>query len=158
MGRPTKRTEEVERAILSSLERGNTRKASAGAAGVGYSTFREWELGFPEFAESVEKAEAVAQHTLLARIERASVDGQWQAAAWMLERRWFGDYGRKQAVEMTGKDGGPIDTRDLSTLADHERAALGAAIRRELALRAGQEPAPGSGAEPELSAVGEQPV
>lgn len=113
MARPTKRTPEVEDAIVLGLTKGWTRKAAAAAAGIGYSTLREWELAFPEFSALLEKAEEVAQTKLLATIEEASrkgtvttrpdgtvieSPGSWQAAAWILERRWSATYARREHV------------------------------------------------------------
>jgi hypothetical protein len=166
VGRPSKRTPENEDAIIEALTKGYTRKASAAFGGVSYTTMREWELAFPEFAEALQKAEGIAQNALIDTIVHASTHGTvttrpdgtviespgaWQAAAWVLERRWPKDYSRREAVEMSGPDGGPIDTRDLSKVPDHEREALAAAIRDHLAsrrrppVRAGGEPDPQPG-------------
>ena len=140
MGRPTKRTVECQDAIILALTKGYTRKAAAAYGGVGYSTMRQWELDFPELAEALQKAEGVAQNALMDTIDRASrvgavttrpdgtvieYPGAWQAAAWILERRWPRDYGRRDAVALSGPDGGPIEHRDLtSQFDDHEAAAL----------------------------------
>ena len=150
MGRPTKRTSECQDAIIEALTRGYTRKASAAFGGVAYSTMREWEKAFPEFSDALEKAEGIAQNNLIDKIVEAAnrgsittrpdgtvieAAGAWQAAAWVLERRWPTDYARREKVEMSGPDGGPIDTRDVSALQDHEKAALADAIRDHLASR-----------------------
>ena len=60
MGRPTKRTDESQDAIIEALTKGYTRKAAAAFGGVAYSTMREWEKAFPEFSEALEKAEGIA--------------------------------------------------------------------------------------------------
>jgi hypothetical protein len=83
----------------------------------------------PEFAEAVKAAEADSQQELLKKIWTAS-DQQWQAAAWMLERRWPQDFARRQALEMSGPDGGPIETASRpAELSDEElRDALRARL------------------------------
>lgn len=137
MSRPTKRTEERQAVIVEALQKGYTRAAAAAAARMTYQTLREWEKDDAEFSEALEKAEGVAQGRL---IDKIAADKSWQSAAWQLERRWPKDFGRREAVEMTGKDGGPIDHRDITNLPDHERKALADAIRSH--LRGQREPAP----------------
>jgi transposase len=130
-GRPTKRTPETVERIEQSLRKGMTRKASAAAAGISYQTLREWEKDFPDFAESLQSAEADSQHELLRRIWAAAEQpDRWQAAAWMLERRWPQDFARRQALEMSGPDGGPIETATRpAELSDEElRDALRARL------------------------------
>jgi hypothetical protein len=46
----------------------------------------------------------------LAIIGRAA-DEHWQAAAWRLERRFPERYARNRRVELTGKDGGPVEIK-----------------------------------------------
>ena len=90
---------------------------------------------------AVEKAEDEAEATYTALVAEAAVDPKnWTAAAWWLERRRPDHFARRERVEMTGKDGGPIDHRDITTLPDHERDALAEAIRRHLGGT--EEPAP----------------
>jgi len=84
-----------------------------------------------EFRAVVEKAEAEAEQRFLGQVASAART-TWQAAAWWLERRRPAEYRQRSGVEMTGKDGGPIDYRDASQLKDYEREALGAAIRAHL--------------------------
>jgi transposase len=128
-GRPTKRTPETEEAIFAALRKGMTKKAAAASGGITYTTLREWEQAFPEFAEALKAAEADSQQELLKKIWTAS-DQQWQAAAWMLERRWPQDFARRQALEMSGPDGGPIETASRpAELSDEElRDALRARL------------------------------
>jgi transposase len=128
-GRPTKRTPEAQERILAALRKGMTKKAAAAAGGMGYSTLNEWEHDEPEFADAVKAAESDSQEALLRKIWTAS-DQQWQAAAWMLERRWPQDFARRQALEMSGPDGGPIETATRpAELSDEElRDALRARL------------------------------
>lgn len=94
-GRPTDLTPPVREKILQALSLGNSRKQAAAFAGIGESTFRRWlqrgreepEGVFREFRESVLEAEARAQIAAMACVTKAIRDGDWKAAAWMLERR-----------------------------------------------------------------------
>jgi transposase len=113
-GAPTKRTPEYRAKILQAIELGATYELAANYAGLSYQTFNEWVKADPEFSEAVKAAEGKATVGWLAKIEKAANNGNWQAAAWKLERRYPAQYGRTVVQnEVTGKDGGPILTVKL---------------------------------------------
>ena len=59
-----------------------------------------------EFYDTIKKAEKDAIARNVALIQRAAQEGNWQAAAWWLERKYFEDWGRKDKVDLTAdKDG-----------------------------------------------------
>ena len=99
-GRPTKYTPDRVDKILSLLRAGNTRRAASLASGVTYTTFAEWVLAFPDFAEQVEMAEGEAESVHIQNILRAASTGSWQASAWWLERRRHGEWGKRQTLEV----------------------------------------------------------
>lgn len=127
-------TEQIER-LLSGLRNGLTRRAAAGSAGFSKTTFYrmiEHDLDGTLVTE-IENAEAAAEATYTGLVARAALDPKnWTAAAWWLERRRPDDFAKREKVEMTGKDGGPIDHRSVTELKDHERQALAEAIRAHL--------------------------
>lgn len=94
MARPRKNTPSAKERIIEAVGLGATYERAAAAGGIGYSTLREWILADAEFAEAVKQAEAQRANEALSAIRRAARDGQWQAAAWLLERRYPGEYGR----------------------------------------------------------------
>ena len=55
----------------------------------------------------IRQSEAQAAQRWLNFIEKAAEAGEWQAAAWKLERRYPDTYGRKTRIEKTGPGGGP---------------------------------------------------
>ena len=118
-----------------------SRRAAAAHAGMHHSTFYRMLAGDATLATEVEKAEDQAKGTYEAVIAKA-VDKNWQAAAWWLERRHPAEYARREKVEMTGKDGGPIESRTVTDLPDHERRALAEAIRGHLRSTERSEPSP----------------
>lgn len=135
MGQGKQVTGEQIDKLLEALRHGMTRRAASGAAGFSKTTFyRMLERDDGTLVTQIEKAEAEAEATYSIIVANAAADPKnWTAAAWWLERRHPEDYGKRERVEMTGRDGGPIDTRELSAaLSDHERAALQAAIRSHL--------------------------
>lgn len=70
------------------------------------------ERGFALFVDRLRKAFAQGQITYLSFIRRAA-QKQWQAAAWMLERRWPEEWGRRR-LEITGQDGEPVGGTTVS--------------------------------------------
>ena len=100
MARPTKRTPEVEAAILAAIEVGMTRTAAAAAVGVDRRTLASWTRRFATFRAEVEKAEARAAQRMVNQIVTAART-TWQAAAWFLERRYPEDWGRRERVDVS---------------------------------------------------------
>ena len=101
MARPSKYCPERAGAILEALRAGNTRTAAAAGAELSYETLRRWLAGNEEFRAALEKAEAEAETRFVRQIERAVTDGTWQAAAWWLERRRPGDWGRRERIDVS---------------------------------------------------------
>ena len=115
-GRPTKATPETLKIIIDAVSEGLTYETSAALAGITYQTLHDWKKKggqgdpvFVDFAEKLMVAEAEGEYTLLANIRRAG-ESQWQASAWILERRYPQRYGRvdRLKAELTGKDGDPV--------------------------------------------------
>jgi hypothetical protein len=134
-------TDEAIERLLKGLSLGMTRTAAAAHAGFSRTTLYRMIANDADgtLVTAIEKAEDSAEGTYTGIIAQAA-DKNWQAAAWWLERRRPAEFARRERLEMTGKDGGPIDHRSVSELPDHERAALAEAIRSH--LRSQPEPAP----------------
>ena len=126
-GRPRKRSSEREEAILNALRVGNTRRAAAAAAEVSEDTLARW-LTDAVFSGAVEKAEADAELRFLGQVAKHAASSP-QAAQWWLERRRQKDYRQRTGIELSGLDGGPIQTEDVTVgLNDHEKSLLRSVI------------------------------
>lgn len=134
MARPTKLTKATQTVIVDALRAGLYRETAASLAGIGVSTLYSWiERGeadveaakrsvYSEFVEALQSGEAQGEADLLAMI-RESAPKNWQAAAWMLERKMPGKYGRRDAfkVEHSGSvrhDLAGMSDEQLDELAD----------------------------------------
>lgn len=106
--------------LIDLLESGLPVTLAAAAAGIGRTTFYNW-MNDAKFAEQVEAAQARAVAPLLDRIRTAATNGQWQAAAWILERRWPGEFGRRDRLQ-TEHTGAPLEiiVRRMSSLTDEQ--------------------------------------
>jgi hypothetical protein len=66
------------------------------------------------FLDAIEKALADGEIRDVAIVAKAALEN-WQAAAWKLERRNPGRWGRVRH-EITGKDGGPVEVKTWAEL------------------------------------------
>lgn len=143
MARRTKLTPETQQAIINALNSGNWLETAANYAGIATATLYNWldrgrqererlesddtpndaETPYLEFLEAVEKARSQAQVRAVGLIQKAAIDGTWQAAAWFLERSDPQKWGRFNRMEVTGKDGGPLAV-DVTKLEEKVRAVL----------------------------------
>jgi hypothetical protein len=138
IGRPTKLTPEIAATICGLVAQGNYMKASAGAVGVDPGTVHRWvskgaapdaDPLYRDFRDQLQKAKAMAEAKMVKVITTAANQGQWTAAAWWLERTNPEEWGKRDRVEVTGADGGPIETRQIAdqriaTLAERLAARL----------------------------------
>lgn len=84
------------------------------------ATPSEADRRYVDFFDEVEKARAGAVVFNLALIRRAAQDGNWQAAAWWLERTRPRQFGRRQVLEHEGGVAFKPQSVDLSALSDDE--------------------------------------
>lgn len=109
MGRHSKLTPEVQEKIVGVLRSGNYAQVAAQCAGIGETTFYRWlqqgeeeESGiYRDFREAVKNAEAEAEADSVAIIETAGRK-EWQARAWLLERKHPYRWGRFERQEHMG--------------------------------------------------------
>lgn len=143
-GRPTKRSVKVERAIVAALRKGNTRATSAKIGGIDYATLKRWCALSAPFRAALDLAEAQAESAYVGDIASAARKGNWQSAAWWLERRGNGAW-RKPAerTELSGPGGGPVEVDEVVT-SDEQRSLRIAAIlqRAEARARSGDDHPP----------------
>jgi AcrR family transcriptional regulator len=101
--------------LVDAVALGATNELACYYAGISHETFYQWLRNKPDFFEAIKEAEARGAVSRLAKIEKAASDGNWQAAAWLLERRYPQWYGRMV-----------LDVRnvDLSKLSDEELRKL----------------------------------
>ena len=114
MARKSKLTSELIKEAYKLVAAGNYIKDVYPILGIDESTWYRWlsegekaKSGLKrEFYETIKKAEKDAIARNVALIQRAAQEGNWQAAAWWLERKYFEDWGRKDKVDLSAdKDG-----------------------------------------------------
>ncbi len=115
MGRPTKYTEEIANEIIGGIAVGMSDKDAALAAGIHEDTLLNWRKRYSDFSARLMRARKQRSRLLLRRIHTAS-ERDWRAAAELLDRT-DREY-RKTPLEITGKDGGPIQHETTVTIRD----------------------------------------
>lgn len=86
--------------VLDIVGLGASLRDAADIIGVGYRTlFRERKRN-PQFGKGVVAAVKEGKLKLIQKVSNADA---WQAAAWMLERKWGAEYGKKLDVSSGGK-------------------------------------------------------
>ena len=108
-GRPSKCTKELCEAICQHIREGNTLKYSVQKEGIHYDTYRRWmqkgrnsktkDGKFYAFFVAIKKAQEEGKNELVRGIKEHGKK-QWQAMAWLLERMYYDEFGKKQQVEM----------------------------------------------------------
>ena len=123
LGVPTKLTPELTERILTSIRMGNYVDVAAIGAGIPRDRIKEWlfkgakgHRTYKQFTLDISQAIAESEERDLSLIDMAAMQGFWQAAAWKLERKFPNRWGKIQKVEMTGAEGGPIETHSKMDL------------------------------------------
>jgi len=99
-GAPTKRTSENRDKLLQALRLGQSLERAAQYAGMSYELLRQWQAEDVGLLEAIKAARSEMEVAMLARIEQAAAKGQWQAAAWKLERILPQNYALRRDMDL----------------------------------------------------------
>ena len=114
MARRAKLTQELIEEAYKLVSEGNYDKDVYPILGVSKTAWYKWlregekaKSGLKrDFVNAIKKAEKEAIIKNVAVIQKAAEQGNWQAAAWWLERKYYEDWGRKEKVDLAAdKDG-----------------------------------------------------
>lgn len=153
MGRTRKLDDDLELKLLKHLRHGVSRRDSCAACSLGYSTFERWlkegadleaDHQLRGFRGRVQRAEAMAKIQLISAVRRASAT-EWKPAAWLLERKWPEEFGRRDHVtqEVTVREGEAQQVEDA--MADPEMRKAMEDVSLILAKRQSSVPTNGNG-------------
>ena len=127
MGRPCKLDDLTAERIVQAVKIGAPWYMAAAAGGVNAATLRDWkarakdgEEPFAAFYARLQKAEAEGACAVLDIIQSAAREGTWQAAAWILERR----YPKQFALRKPEPQQAPAVTDEEAEKLARELAAL----------------------------------
>lgn len=106
-GRPSKLDSDTQRKFIDAVREGLPYSTACALAGIGETTFAVWrqradaepDSPYAGFMRALKEAEAEAEAANVKRIRSAADNGQWQAAAWILERRHPDKWARTERQE-----------------------------------------------------------
>jgi len=106
-GRPSKLDEATQQKFLDAVREGLPYSTACALAGISETTFAVWrqradaepDSAYAGFMQALKAAEAEAEAANGKRIRSAADNGQWQAAAWILERRHPDKWARTERSE-----------------------------------------------------------
>ncbi len=124
----SKLTKELIKQAVKLVENGNNVKDIFGALNISDFSWYTWlqqgkqaKSGLKrELYEEVEKAERRAIMRNVAHIQRAAGEGNWQAAAWWLERKYPDDWGKKERLGFDNTEGLKIVIEKVEANADNK--------------------------------------
>ncbi len=131
-GRPSKYSDAYCNEVIACLAEGHSVTAFAGRIGVARSSIFKWAAEVPEFSDALKVGQAKATEFWEGILVNIAVNGGGNATAAIfgLKNRASDDWSDKTVQEHTGKDGGPIEVKDITTT---EAARLILATLREAA-------------------------
>lgn len=122
-GGPSKYRPDIVAKITDALAIHATHRLAGDYAGIDESTFSAWLLKYPEFRQAVREAEGRAGIKCLATIHKAAPES-WQAAAWLMERRYPDQYGRTVQTQDQRSMQVNLTPEQLAAMSDAELDAL----------------------------------
>jgi len=132
-GRPTKYTPDLGEKILEHMGRGLSLTAAAALCDIHRERVYEWEKKHEDFGELVALARAKRQAFLEDQLTTSTMGPRVTAMIFALKNAAPADWLEKTHTEVTGKDGGPIESKqslDITGLSD--------AVLEELLSKLGQ--------------------
>ena len=105
-GRPRALADARTRAVLLAVLRvGGSRADAAETIGVTPRTIRAEAQRDPQFLNDLNEAETDGKLNLILTVREAAIDGgNWRAAAWLLERRHWQDWGKRHRGDITPEE------------------------------------------------------
>jgi hypothetical protein len=115
-GRPSKYDPSYCQAVIEAGKQGFSLTAFAGSIGVCRDTISEWMKVHDEFSVAVKHHAAARTYSLEGDLLQAETGPRVTSRIFALKNAAPYEWRDKQDLELTGKDGGPIETKELSSL------------------------------------------
>ena len=96
----SKRTPERALVIIGALRKAASREAAATQASMTYNTLWRWMAESADMTELVEQAEGAGEASLVTEI-RDAARRTWQAAAWLLERKYPNRWAKRKRTDIS---------------------------------------------------------
>tara|TARA_Y100000004_G_C8948076_1_gene427222 strand:+ start:759 stop:1190 length:432 start_codon:yes stop_codon:yes gene_type:complete len=114
--KPYKLDEQLTERLLNAIKLGSYIEHACAYAGINSSTYRRWRSlaednlePYKSLFEKIQQAEAEGIIRRIGRIEKQAQEGNWQADAWLLERKYPDKFGRRDRVTLQADPNAPIE-------------------------------------------------
>ncbi len=126
--------------FLDALRDGYSIGKACEQAGWNYQAWRKWaaeaeaadaageRCKYSDLHDAYREAKRDGEAALYKCVQSAAQAGDWRAATWILERRESGTWAKSETVELTGKDGGPVQVDARAAVIDAARELADAAL------------------------------
>lgn len=130
-GRPSSYKEAYRNELIECLAKGHSIVGFAGYIGVAESTVHKWIKDYPDFAAAYEIAKAKSAFAWEGMLIEFAKTGKGSPAGVIfgVSNRARDEWRQVQKHELTGKDGGPIKTEEVSARDEISRRIAGIAAR-----------------------------
>lgn len=115
--KPYKQTPETIKIILEAIADGLTQRDASRLAGISEDTLCLWKRNNSDLSEQMRQKEVEYKRKLLKTIEKAA-DKSWNAAAWLLERKYKKEFSLNTRLEQDPIPDFPAFSFDMDRLAD----------------------------------------
>ena len=113
----TKYTTILANQICDYVSKGIPMRQAAQSLGISESTFHRWRRDKEEFSEMIDQAIGVSEARLISEI---SVNEDWRAKAWILERRFPDRWSKREQIDMNvSKSEGLEEIKLMMKQTDH---------------------------------------
>jgi hypothetical protein len=112
--------------VLNHLAEGYTLASFGGIIGASRDSLYEWAKVHEGFSDAIKKGRAKGQHLWEQRLSKQAIDGAGNTAAiiFAMKNLYQDDWAEKIINEHTGKNGGPIETVDMTDIEKARRVAF----------------------------------
>jgi len=130
-GRPSKYDPAYCEVVIALSREGKSLAQMCSHFDISRTTIDNWAVEFPEFLEALSRAKAHAQAWWEDQGSKGMVSDKFNAAVWRttVQARFRDDYTERRDIEISGPNGGPIETRDVSP--EKRKAAVATLLARK---------------------------
>lgn len=134
VGRPTDYDPEMCERVVALGREGASRAEVCYELGICFKTFRNWEEAHPEFLQATTQARQLSQGWWEKQGRKGIWSREFNSSAYSLQvrNRFPDDWRDRKARELSGPNGGPIETANVGSITEDDARAQLAKIQAKL--------------------------
>lgn len=132
LGRPSKYKPEYCKELLDHMREGFTLESFAGRIGVCRDTLHEWSNTHEDFSDATKRGKAASQYAWESKLKQSVDDKSVNAVPVLFTLKCRFGFREVSGLELSGPEGKPIETKNLSELPDDQIQARIVALQEKL--------------------------